>query len=527
MEKRDNTPCMLVILDGWGITQPTRGNAIAQAKKPFFDYLVSHYQTLALQASGEVVGLNWGEMGNSEVGHMTIGSGKTLFQSLTKINKSIISKNFFTNQSMLKMEKHVKENNSSLHLIGLVSDGGVHSHQDHLYAILDFCKTKKIHNVYIHAILDGRDTMKDDGIKYITALNKKLKDSKIGTIASLSGRFYAMDRDSHWDRTKLAYSAIAEGSSEKSYEDPITAIRESYKKEEFDEAFIPATITKSGEKSVQIQSNDAVIFFNFRADRARQLTSAFVLPGFEKFTRKQYHMNLFFATFTQYDKDFPVDVLFPPSAAKDSLSKIISDNNLKQLHAAETEKYAHVTFFFNGGTEEPQKNEDRFLVPSPLVQNYDQKPEMSAYELTNRMLKEISRDYYDFIVLNFANADMVGHTGNLDATIKAVQVIDECLEKIVSAIIEKNGVVCITADHGNAEQKLELQSGKIMKEHTKNPVPFVLVGKSWALPEQINENVDIYLANLTPSGMLSDIAPTILKILGLNKPQDMTGSSLF
>lgn len=526
MPNKENTPCMLIIMDGWGISIPSHGNAISQAKKPFFDSMVSHYSTYSLQASGEVVGLNWGEMGNSEVGHLTMGQGKIIYQSLARINKSIIDKTFFTNPVLLKAEEQVKKNKSSLHLIGMASNGGVHSHQDHLWALLDFCKMKNIHSVYIHAFLDGRDTMKDDGLQFIKALQKKIQEVKVGEIASLAGRFYAMDRDSHWDRTKLAFKAIAEGRSSKYFEDPLSAIKESYKNNVFDEDLIPVVLTKDGKPITLVKNADAVISFNFRADRARQLTSSFVLPGFEKFPRDEYLKDLLFITFTQYDKDFPVLVLYPPILAKNSLSKIIAQNGLKQLHVAETEKYAHVTFFFNGGIEEPEVLEDRILIPSPLVQSYDQKPEMSAYELTNKILKEIARNYYDFIVMNFANVDMVGHTGNLQATIKAVQVIDECLEKIVMAIIARNGTVCVTADHGNAEEMIEMTSGKIMKEHTKNPVPFILIGKEWALSKDLNGGIDAYLYSLTPSGMLSDIAPTILKILKIPKSKDMTGSSL-
>lgn len=526
MINKENTPCVLIILDGWGIAATSRANAISQAKKPFFDGLVSHYATFSLQASGEVVGLNWGEMGNSEVGHLTLGSGKTIYQSEARINKSIIDKTFFSNPVLLQMQNHIMEKKSSLHCIGLVSDGGVHSHIDHLYAILDFCKMNKIKSVYIHAILDGRDTMKDSAITYIKALQKKIQEVKVGEIATLSGRFYAMDRDSHWDRTELAFNAMADGISSQYFEDPASAIQSSYDNNIFDETLKPVVLTKFGKPITHVHDNDTIIFFNFRADRARQLTSSFILPGFEKFYRKRYLKNLQCITFTQYDKDFPSEVLFLPTRVNDSISKIISQNGLKQLHAAETEKYAHVTFFFNGGVEEPQANEDRLLIPSPLVQSYDQKPEMSAYELTNKILKEISRNYYDFMVINFANADMVGHTGNIEATTKAVQIIDECLKKIVNAVMVKNGTVLITADHGNAEEMIEMSSGKILKVHSKNPVPCIFVGKRWLEQNPIDKNIDDYLYQLTPSGMLSDVAPTILKILGLPKSPEMTGSPL-
>ncbi len=521
-------PVLLIIYDGWGVAQPTHGNAITQAKKPFFDHLISTYPTTTLQASGEVVGLVWGDMGNSEVGHLTMGSGRIIYQSLARINKNIINENFFSNQAFMDCEKHVKKNNSSLHLIGLVSNGGVHSHQDHLYALLDFCKRKSIKNVFIHAILDGRDTIKDGGLNFIKSLQIKIKELGVGIIASISGRFYAMDRDNHWERIEKAYNAMVEGTSEYTAKDSLEAIALSYSKGVYDEECNPTIITDHEKLLNTVQENDAVIFFNFRPDRARQLTQAFTLPGFEKFRRKKYLKNLLFVSFTQYDKNFPVEVAFPPIQTNKTLAEILSEHDLTQLHVAETEKYAHVTYFFNGGIETPFKNEDRVLVASPMVMSYDQKPDMSAYEITQRCLKEIASNKYDFIVLNFANADMVGHTGNFDATIKAVQVIDECTEKLVQSVLSKDGVVLITADHGNAEEMINLQSGETMKEHTNNPIPFILIGKQWERKEfdatQKLPNQELH--TIVPSGMLADVAPTILTVLNLPIPKEMLGKSL-
>lgn len=520
-------PVLLIIYDGWGVAQPTHGNAITQAKKPFFDAATTIYPTATLQASGEVVGLVWGDMGNSEVGHLTMGSGRIIYQSLARINKNIIDGNFFLNQAFIDCENHIKKNNSSLHLVGLVSNGGVHSHQDHLYALLDFCKKKSIKNVFIHAVLDGRDTIKDGGLDFIKSLQAKIQELDVGAIATICGRFYAMDRDNHWERIEKAYNAMVEGKSEYTAKDSLEAIALSYSKGVYDEELHPTVITNNGTPLKTIQENDAVIFFNFRPDRARQLTQAFTLPGFEKFSKKKYLKNLLFVSFTQYDKSFPVEIAFPPIPTNKTLAEILSENGLAQLHIAETEKYAHITYFFNGGIESPFKNEDRVLVASPLVMSYDEKPEMSAYEITQRCLKEIAANKYDFIVVNFANADMVGHTGNLEATIKAVQVIDECTEKLVQSILSKDGVVLITADHGNAEEMINLQSGETMKEHTNNPIPFMLISKQWEGKEfDLTQKLPPQeLHTIKPSGMLADIAPTILTILNISVPKEMMGKS--
>lgn len=528
MGQKDKKPVILIILDGWGAAPLSSGNAITRAKKPFFESLMTICPVMTLEASGETVGLIWGERGNSEVGHLTLGSGRIIYQSRARINKSIIDGDFFKNGVLHKAIEHAQSHGGNFHLIGLVSPGGVHSHQEHLYALLDFFAQKKISNIFIHAILDGRDTKKDEGEKSIRLLLKKVNELKTGGIASISGRFYAMDRDNHWGRIEKAYKAISEETSEKKFSDPLQAIRDSYEHGVFDEEFFPTVIKKDDLSSQKITENDSVIFFNFRPDRARQLTSAFVLPGFEKFKRKSYLKNLFFATFTQYDKNLPVEIIFPPEEVKNTLAEVISSHSLRQLHIAETEKYAHVTYFFNGGKEQALTHEERILIPSPLVSSYDQKPEMSAFEITARTLKEISKNNFDFMVMNFANADMVGHTGNMEATIQAIEVLDKCLEKIVRAAVSKDGTVIITADHGNAEEMLSVETGEATKDHSKNPVPCVIASKRLEEKSQ-NYNTpfsSIDVSALTPSGMLADVAPTILKILNLPIPQEMIGKPL-
>lgn len=521
-------PVVLVILDGFGIAPPSKGNGVTLAKKPTFDYLVSTYPALTLQASGEAVGLSWGEVGNSEVGHLNLGSGEIIYQTLPKINKSIEDGSFANNEVFNKAFKQVLKNKSRLHLLGLVSNGGVHSHQDHLYALLDVCKQKGIKEVYIHAFLDGRDTKKDGALDFIKQLQAKLAEVGIGKIASLSGRFYAMDRDNHWDRQEKAFSAIALGKSDNKGDDPLALIEKSYQKEIFDEEFIPAVITNGGKPVATINDKDAVIFFNFRADRSRQMTTIFTVPGFDKFKKGIEYKDLFFCTFTEYDKNLPVEVAYLPSMIKEPLAKILSDNNFNQLHAAETEKYAHVTFFFNGGKEDEFKGENRILVPSPPVPSYDQKPEMSINELNARLLTAIKEGKQDFIVVNYANPDMVGHTGVIPATIKAIEAVDKALGDLVKLILDIGGVCFITADHGNAEELINLQTGEIDKEHSTNPVPFIAVGAQWE-GQSLTAGLDSAggdLSIITPSGMLADISPTILKVLEIKQPDEMTGSPL-
>ena len=522
-------PTVLISLDGWGIDQPSRGNCITSANTPVFDDLITRYPVMSLQSSGEAVGLMWGEMGNSEVGHLSMGTGHIVYQSLPRINKSITSGDFFKRDALLQLKKFIIKNNSTLHLLGLVSDGGVHSHIDHLFALLDFCKENTITKVCVHVILDGRDTKQDGGLEYVKSLKKKLSEIGFGQIATVSGRYYPMDRDQRWDRIELAYLAMTQGKSLNSFSDPIQAIEKSYEEGVYDEEFKPAVIKKNDVPVGLVEDKDALVFFNFRSDRARQLTSAFVLPGFEKFSRKKYFANMFFCSFTNYDKDLPVDaVVFPPEHIENPLAKVISDNNMKQLHIAETEKYAHVTYFFNGGKEDPFPGEDRILVPSPPVANYAEKPEMSAVEITEKVVKAVSENKYNFIIINFANADMVGHTGDIEATKKAVEVADACMGRIVKTVLEKDGNVVITADHGNAESLIRPMTGEIEKEHTSNPVPCVIVGYTFEGKASGfgTEAVGTDLSILKPSGMLVDISPTILKLMGLTIPKEMQGTPL-
>lgn len=519
-------PVVLVILDGWGVAPPSRANALSQAKTPVWDRLLAIYPCLTLQAAGESVGLPWGEMGNSEVGHMNLGAGKIIYQNLPRINKSIIDNSFFSNKALKEAVRHLKKNNSDFHLMGLVSTGGVHSSLDHLYALLEFCLKEGLKKVYVHAILDGRDTPPDAGKNFIEKLNTKLAEFKLGKIATLSGRFYAMDRDNHWDRIAKAYLAMTAGKADRMAEDPLAAIKESYKNNIFDEEFVPTVITdKKGGPVVKVKEKDALVFFNYRPDRAREITKAFVLPGFEKFPREKYLKDLFFVSMTEYEANLPVIIAFPPEKISEPLAKVIADHKLNQLHLAETEKYAHVTFFFNGGREEPFPQENHILIPSPSVSTYDQKPEMSARMLTDRLIKEINTGKYEFVVINYANPDMVGHTGIFSAIVKAIETVDECLGELVSCVLGVNGVLVLTADHGNAEEKIDLQTGFIIKEHSSNPVPLLLVGQEWENhPTALSLGSD--LSSLTPIGLLSDVAPTVLELIGLPKPKEMTGQSL-
>lgn len=518
-------PVVLIVLDGWGIAQPYSGNAISQANTPNLNDFIKRYPTLTLGAAGEAVGLPWGEAGNSEVGHLNLGLGRIFYQDLPRINKSINDKSFYSNKVLLSAFDQVKKNKSKLHLLGLVSNGGVHSSIEHLEALLDLAKKQKINQVYIHAILDGRDTPYNSGRQFIKDLEKNMTASGLGKIASLTGRFYAMDRDNHWDRIAKAYQAMTEGQGN-FYQSADQAIKESYDKKIFDEEFAPTVITQKNKPLAQVSPGDSLIFFNFRPDRARQLTKAFVLPGFNKFERK-YIDNLAFVCFSEYEKNLPVEIVFPPESFNNTLGEIIAQAGLKQLRIAETEKYAHVTYFFNGGKEEKLSGEDQILVASPHVASYDLKPEMSAGEVTEKLIKAINEDKYDFILVNYANPDMVAHTGNLKAGICAVEVIDKYISKVVKAILAKDGLTLICADHGNAESMFNMQTGMIDKEHSANAVPFIIIGQQFEGRSIIKQDVPgSDLSLLPPQGILSDVAPTILKIMGLAKPKEMTGRSL-
>jgi len=519
-------PVVLLVLDGWGINQPYSGNAISLAKTPVFNKLVSVYPSMTLRASGEAVGLPWGEAGNSEVGHLNMGLGRILYQELPRINKAISDSTFYKNKALISACEHVKKNKSKLHLIGLVSNGCVHSSFEHLQALMVLMKEQKVDKVYIHVILDGRDTPYNSGINFVKDIERSIAEYSVGRIATICGRFYAMDRDNRWDRVEKAYLAIAEGIGNKS-DNSIEAITKSYQKKIYDEEFIPTVITENNKPTALVEDGDGIIFFNYRSDRAREITKSFVLPGFNKFNRKKYLKNLHFVCFTEYEKNLPITVAFPPEILINAIGEVLSSNNLKQMRIAETEKYAHVTYFFNGGREEKSKDEDHMLVPSPHVASYDLKPEMSAMEVTDKILSAIEEEKYDFILVNFANTDMVGHTGNIQAAIKAIETVDKCLGKIEEKVLAKDGVIFITADHGNAEVMFNMQTGMIDKEHTSNPVPFIVAGKQfegYRLGSQDAPGSDLSLVQ--PQGILSDIAPTILKIMGLPKPKEMTGRSL-
>jgi len=502
-------PIALIIMDGYGINQNTEGNAIVAAKKPHLDKLLAEYPHSQLSASGLDVGLPDGQMGNSEVGHTNIGAGRIVYQELTKITKSIEDGDFFAIPELVEAIENCKKNNSKLHILGLLSDGGVHSHIRHLFAILELAKRKDFENVYVHCFTDGRDTAPTSGESYIAQLEEKMKEKGVGKIATISGRFYAMDRDKRWNRIQKAYDAMVNGNGIKATS-AIAAVESSYQKEVFDE-FIEPTVICNGDRPVAtIGDNDSVIFFNFRPDRAREITRTLVDPDFNEFETKK--MNLDYVCFTQYDETMPnVKVAFKPKRLVNTFGEYVSKQGLNQLRIAETEKYAHVTFFFNGGEEKQYPGEDRILVPSPKVETYDMKPEMSAIEVTDKVVDAINSKKYDTIILNYANPDMVGHTGNLDAAIKAIETIDTCVKKVVDAVEAQNGVVIITADHGNAEQMIDYKTGEPHTAHTTNLVPLILVGMK-----------DVKLKE----GKLADLAPTMLEIMGLEKPAEMTGESL-
>ncbi|MEK7680444.1 MAG: 2,3-bisphosphoglycerate-independent phosphoglycerate mutase [Patescibacteria group bacterium] len=520
-------PVVLVIVDGWGVAPDGDGNAVTRAQMPVFKKILKDYPTITIYASGNEVGLLFGEMGNSEVGHLNIGAGRVYYQTCPRINKEISDETFFKNPALLSAVQKAKENKSKLHLIGLVSPGNVHSSNDHLYALLELCKQNKLFKeVYIHAILDGRDCLYNSGKDFIAELQIKMKEFKVGKIASLSGRYYAMDRDNRWDRCEKAYRAMAEGKADRYSTDPIQAIEDSYVQKNYDEEFIPTVITSRNKPVTTIENGDAAIFFNFRPDRARELTQAFVVPSFSKF-EKEYLRDLYFVTMSEFEKNLPVVAAYAPVVVHNCLAEAVSKAGLKQLHIAETEKYAHVTFFLNGTVEEPFPGEERLLVPSPKVSTYAQKPEMAAYEVTKEVVKAIDNKKYDFIVMNIANPDMVGHTGDLAAGIMACEVTDECLGKISDHILAQNGVMVLTADHGNAEEMLNLQTGEMDKEHSTNPVPLVIIGKDFLGQAGLaGDPPEGDLSLIRPVGVLADVAPTVLKLLDVAQPEEMGGQPL-
>ena len=505
----DKKTTMLMILDGFGINEKEEGNAVKMANIPNIKRILKQYPNTILHTSGLDVGLPEGQMGNSEVGHTNIGAGRIVYQELTRITKSIEDGDFFSIPELVTAIENCKKNHSKLHIMGLVSDGGVHSHQRHLFALLELAKRKDFEDVYVHCFLDGRDTPPASAEGYLAELESKMAEKGVGKIATIMGRFYAMDRDKRWNRIQKAYDAMVKGEGEKAISASV-AIENSYQKEVFDEFVVPTVICNNDKPVAKIEENDSVIFFNFRPDRAREITRAIVDEEFDGFERDYFQTN--FVTFTNYDETIKnVSVAFKKDEIKNTFGEIISRNGMTQLRIAETEKYAHVTFFFNGGEEKQYEGEDRILIPSPKVETYDMKPEMSAFEVTENVLNAIHSRKYDSIILNFANPDMVGHTGNVEAVIKALEALDGCVERIVEAIEEEHGILLITADHGNCEQMIDYKTGEPHTAHTTNPVPLVLVGKD-----------DVKLKE----GRLADLAPTMLDLIGLDKPEEMTGESL-
>ena len=506
-------PVVLMILDGYGLNDKVEGNAIAQAKTPVMDQLMKECPWVRGNASGMAVGLPEGQMGNSEVGHLNMGAGRIVYQELTRITKEIQDGTFFENPALVKAVENCKKNGSALHLMGLLSDGGVHSHNTHLYALLELARRHGLEKVFVHCFLDGRDTPPASGKEYAEALNKEMEKIGVGRIASVMGRYYAMDRDNNYDRVKLAYDAMTKGEG-LTAACGICAIQESYDRKETDEFVKPTVVVEDGKPVATVQDGDSVIFFNFRPDRAREITRAFCdddFKGFDRGARKQ----ITYVCFSDYDPTIlNKDVAFHKIAVTNTFGEWLAANNLKQARIAETEKYAHVTFFFNGGVEAPNAGEDRILVNSPKdVATYDLKPQMSAPEVCEKLCGAIRSDKYDVIVINFANPDMVGHTGVLPAAIKAIETVDECVGKAVAAVKEVGGVMFICADHGNAEQLIDYETGEPHTAHTTNQVPFVLVNYDEGF-------------GLREGGCLADIIPTLIEIMGMKQPAEMTGKSL-
>jgi len=515
MAKRPK-PIVLTVLDGWGYRAETAGNAIALARKPTYDELLKRFPNTLIQTSGPFVGLPEGQMGNSEVGHMNIGAGRIVHMDITRIDLLIANKQLqavpLFQQAMERGRKR------QLHFLGLLSDGGVHSHIQHLIALLEMAKQQKVENVFVHCFMDGRDTPPESGREYVRQLQQKMRELGVGKIATLSGRYYAMDRDNRWERIELAYRAIVHGDADIKSHDPVAALKKSYEQGVTDEFVKPVVITESDGPAAapvcKIHDDDAVIFFNFRADRARQMTRAIVEPNFPNITDVKRPKNLFYVAMTQYDKNWPwLQYVIAPEKLEHILAQVFADLQYKNLRCAETEKYAHVTYFFNGGVEKPFGGEERILVPSPKVATYDLKPEMSAAGITETVVKAIEKGDFDAIIMNYANADMVGHSGKLEATIKAVEAVDAGLSRIYQAMKPRGGVWLITADHGNAETMIDPTTGGPHTYHTTNPVPLIVVSENDSL-------------KLNSGGALRDLAPTMLAALGQPQPAEMTGHNL-
>jgi len=517
MAKRPK-PIVLTVLDGWGYRAETNGNAIALARKPNYDRLLKDFPNTLIHTSGAAVGLPEGQMGNSEVGHLNIGAGRIVRMDITRVEQLISSGEFF--RQPLLLEAMQRGRDRQLHLLGLLSDGGVHSHINHLFALLKMARENKVTRVFVHCFMDGRDTPPNSGIDFLRLLEQKIREYGVGQIASVSGRYYAMDRDNRWERIEKAYRAMVHGDSDAKFADPIAAIRAAYEKGTTDEFVVPAVITtepaqgKAAAPRTTIRDEDSVIFFNFRADRARQTTRALVEPGFKEFADPARPANLTFVAMTQYEKTWPwLRYIIAPEKLEHILANVFTEMQFRNLRVAETEKYAHVTYFFNGGVEKPFPGEERLLVPSPKVPTYDLKPEMSAAGVTDAVVRAIEKGDFDAIIMNFANADMVGHSGNLEAAIKACETVDECLGRIFQSLRPRGGAWIITADHGNAETMIDPASGGAHTYHTTNPVPFILVTEDGR-------------ARLKTGGSLRDIAPTLLGIAGVPEPGEMTGHDL-
>ena len=505
-------PTVLMILDGYGLNETHNGNAVYEAKTPVMDKLMAECPFVEGNASGLAVGLPDGQMGNSEVGHMNMGAGRIVYQELTRITKEINDGDFFKNEALLTAMKNAKDNDSAIHFMGLLSDGGVHSHNTHLYGLLEMAKREGLEKVYVHCFLDGRDTPPASGKGYIEELQAKMKEIGVGEIGVVSGRYYAMDRDNRWDRVELAYNALTKGEGVKGT-DAAEAVQSSYDNEKTDEFVLPTVMEKDGKPVAVIQDKDSVVFFNFRPDRAREITRAFCDDDFQGFAREK-RLDLTYVCFTDYDETIANKlVAFHKVQLHNTFGEYLAAHDMTQVRIAETEKYAHVTFFFNGGVEEPNKGEDRILVKSPKVATYDLQPEMSAVQVCDKLVEAIKSDKYDVVIINFANPDMVGHTGVEEAAIKAVETVDACVGRAVEAVKEVNGQMFICADHGNAEQLVDNETGEAFTAHTTNPVPFILVN---ADPKY----------TLREGGCLADIIPTLIELMGMEKPSEMTGESL-
>lgn len=509
-------PLVLIILDGWGYSENTVYNAIYSAHKPVWEKIWNEYPKTLIRASGTDVGLPAGQMGNSEVGHMNIGSGRVVDQEFSRISRAINNSTFFRNETLVSAFKQAAKAGKAVHLLGLLSPGGVHSHQDHIYSLMQLADQCGVEDIYIHAFLDGRDTPPKSAEEYIHETYLKIRQLGKGKFASVIGRYYAMDRNKHWDRTRAAYDLICDGKADFRSDDIFIAVDMAYARGETDEFVSPTSITRAGEPPVRVEDGDVIVFANYRADRARQLARAFTKPDFKSFERERVPEPGAFISLTEYKANYEFPVAFPPERLKNVFGEYIAGFGLKQLRIAETEKYAHVTFFFNGGEERVFKGEDRILVPSPHVARYNQRPEMSAFEVTDKLVEAIDSRKYDAVICNYANADMVGHSGDFQATIKAIQTIDKCLGRVIEAAKRVGGEILITADHGNAEQMRAFTTEKIKSQahtaHTSNPIPLIYIGRAAEF--------------LPDGGALSDIAPTMLYLMGLPIPKEMTGTPL-